>query len=357
MQPKHPILQKCINKLEALPHLHATLEAEIFATPDALADGILVIQGPEYSTEYICEIKTNLNIESVEQVIKYLINLRSRLSGPQKPLLVTQRLSNQVVNRLIEEDIEFVDGDGSLYINSKSAYILVRNQNIKEIVKKSYEITAATLQVMYAVLQNPNSLLTDSDSYERLTRVAGVDRKTFKKSIEKLQRLDYLKKNRNHGGYEIADYIGLFERWEMGYSERLRNKLLIERFSPLNEQPFSELEYAIREYSSELNYQIGGELGAALLTRHITPIEATLHVPQDSYRLIAVKLKLKPNPNGKITFLQCFGDWRCQTDLPGSLADPLLIHAELLQSDDDRLRETAQLIYDKYIEEIAREYA
>ena len=36
------------------------------------------------------------------------------------------------------------------------------------------------------------------------------------------------------------------------------------------------------------------------------------------------------------------------------LAHPLLIHAELVSSNDSRLKETAQMVYDRYIEDLAQ---
>jgi hypothetical protein len=64
---------------------------------------------------------------------------------------------------------------------------------------------------------------------------------------------------------------------------------------------------------------------------------------------VAVKLKLKPDPQGKIIMLKSFGK---DQEYEQNLIHPLLIHAELMYSEDSRLRETANKIYDKYIEEM-----
>jgi hypothetical protein len=63
-----------------------------------------------------------------------------------------------------------------------------------------------------------------------------------------------------------------------------------------------------------------------------------------------VKLRLVPDPQGNITFLHQFGKsnhwWLHRTE---RIADPLLLYAELMMVPDDRLKETAQWIYEKYI--------
>ena len=63
-------------------------------------------------------------------------------------------------------------------------------------------------------------------------------------------------------------------------------------------------------------------------------------------------LGLVPRPDGPITLLCTFGatnEWR-QPERPAlRLADPLLIHAELLRMGDDRARATAAQVYERYI--------
>ena len=66
-----------------------------------------------------------------------------------------------------------------------------------------------------------------------------------------------------------------------------------------------------------------------------------------------VDLKLKPSSTGEITFLKKWTSrdtWQNNDNFKNSnLADPLLIHAELMMSKDERLRETAHIIFNKYI--------
>ena len=64
-----------------------------------------------------------------------------------------------------------------------------------------------------------------------------------------------------------------------------------------------------------------------------------------------MKCKLKPSPTGEITFLLQFGTQNAWSDYPEPLADPLLLGAELLLSQDDRLRETRDRLYINYIAE------
>lgn len=320
-------------------------------------NGKLIINTSNKNVNYVCEIKTGLTNDVIEQVTEYFSNLGKRLKHNERPLLVTRGLSNLVVEQLLKKNVEFIDVDGNIYLNSPEIYVLVRNQVSKESASKSLEITAAALQVIYALLSQPNLFAREYDLDERIAYISGVTPKTVKNTLKKLQDLDYI--TYRHGKYEIVDYVRLLERWELGYSERLRAKLLLGTFTPIGKVDFSEVRDKIKECAEQFNYLIGGELAASVMTEYLRPISATLHLSNNSdSRQIAVHLKLKPDPDGDIAFFQTFGDAKYQRNELGKfqqdLVHPLLIHAELVRTGNSRLKETAQLIYDRYIEEVAQ---
>lgn len=357
MQPKSPLFQKCLTYLQSLPSFEATIQGESYSSSKVLADGKLIINTSDKSANYVCEIRAGLTNDGIEQVTEYFSNLGERLEDNERPLLITSGLSNLVIEQLLKENIEFIDVDGNIYLNSPAIYVLTRNQVSKESASKSLEITAAALQVIYALLSQQNLFVRGHDFDEEIANISGVTPKTVKNTLKKLQDLDYI--SHRNGKYEIVDYVRLLERWELGYSERLRAKLFLGTFTPIGKGDFSEVRDKIKECAEEYDYLIGGELAASLMTEYLRPISATLHLSKSSdIRQVAVYLKLKPDPEGKIAFLQAFGQVKYQQNKLGgfqkSLANPLLIHAELVRTGNSRLKETAQLIYDKYIEESAQ---
>jgi hypothetical protein len=64
------------------------------------------------------------------------------------------------------------------------------------------------------------SIIAGDENYWDINRylVGGITPKTLKNTLGKLEKLDYIKRTRK--GYEIIDYVKLFERWELGYAER-----------------------------------------------------------------------------------------------------------------------------------------
>ncbi|MBD2295938.1 hypothetical protein H6G06_21280 [Anabaena sphaerica FACHB-251] len=363
MQPKHPWLQKCIQKLEELPQIETTTTIEPFLE-NTLADGLLTIYTPHSQVKYIVEIKAPITLNTVDSNINYINHLKQKLNNDQRTLLITDTLSDAVVDFLLENNIEFIDTTGNIYLNNSSLYILVRGSSTQN--KKSlsaHKITTSTLKVAYAILQDPIILQypnfevishvagVDSQTV-KLSNVAGVDFQTVKRSLETLYQLNYLQRQRN-GRYRIENYTKLLERWEMGYIENLRPELLIGTFSHRENIniDFNDISKQILEIAQNQEIIIGGELGAAILTGYLKPISMTIHIPEEyNYRVITTMFRLKPDPKGNIIIFKQFGNNnQPKYDSSEPVADPLLIHAELCLYPDERLKETAKRLYEKYI--------
>ena len=151
----------------------------------------------------------------------------------------------------------------------------------------------------------------------------------------------------------------LLERWLMGYRERLRSKLLRCRYRA---DQLDELPNLLTQLDpkAKLNVLLGGELAAARLTRLLRAQRAALHVPTDvDLSELAKRLRILPDLQGNVDVLALPGPaahWIRPASPPVSpspenppLVSPILIYAELLATDDDRLREVAVALYEKEI--------
>ena len=345
MEQKDSLLQKCLEHLKALPDIRATLNQE-YVLDSGGSDGLLTIHSPLQSVNYSYAIVPNITGTTAELVIAYLQRFEEKVG--QKLLLVSHYLPNPAIDRFLAKNVEFIDTAGNIYLNNPAAYVLIRGKpQPKEKLSSGSKITITTLELIYILLKSPNLL---EATYRELASSAGVALGSVATTLKNLDKLGYLQRKRE-GGYRITNYIKLLERWEMGYAESLRPKLLLGTFTPASGRKFSEVAPNIVSLAKAEGFLIGGELGAQAATSYLHSQRATLHV-LDNHRLIATKLKLKPSPQGEIIFLQQFGTQNACTDLQGEfIADPLLIHAELLMENNDRLRETAERLFAKYIED------
>jgi hypothetical protein len=356
MNAQNTLLQKCRENLEKLPQIQqAKIAPDYLITESGRIDGFITIDTPQKSVKYAYKIIPNLTGTTAELAITYCQTIEKNLG--QKLILLSRYLSNPIIDRFLQNNIEFIDTAGNIYLNSQAVYILIRGQKRSKVnFSPRSKITTTTLKLIYILLKNPNILQA---SYQEIAEVSGISQRTVNRTLQNLYELGYLQRQRD-GNYWITNYIKLLERWEMGYAENLRPQLLLENFTPAAGRSFYDVIETLIERAKEDNFLIGGEMGASLATSYLRPQSVTLHllgkdetiaVNKQRAISIAMKCKLKPSPTGEITFLLQFGTQNAWSDYPEPLADPLLLGAELLLSQDDRLRETRDRLYINYIAE------
>jgi hypothetical protein len=342
MSPKHPLLQKCLKALEAMPTFQTEVGMMPYVTADFLADGQLFIENAQGKAEYIYEIKSDVTRDTIDAVIQYFGSLQQRLPGKTRALLITHQLSDQTVDRLVEKEIEFVDATGNIYLNSPRNYVLVRRPSHRETRSPSTEINSSTIQLMYLLLRDPVALRGDHVE-QKLADLAGMTAPTIQKHLTRLVDLGYVQRKRK--GFKIVDYLQLFERWELGYTEVLRSELLIGTFSYADRSIDDFIDIV---QSQNQKILIGGEAGASRIVGDFRSPHIALHLPDEFKPIGLLKMRLKPNPDGEVTLLKTFGfanDWRRDP----LFVDPLLIHAELNLSHDDRVKTVAQRLFEHHI--------
>lgn len=335
MSDENQLLQKCLNHLKVLPDIRATLHEQYNIPDKTNVDGVLTICSPAKSVDYPYTIQPYVTASAAQLTVAYVKLLEEKIG--QKPLLITQNLSESAIDKLLQEKIEFIDSVGNIYLNSSVVYILTRSkhrrQNNKSVNSRSFQFTTTIIELIYNILKKPEIIKA---SLEELANLVNMSPESVSNTLKQLYKLGYLQRQRE-SKYILDKYNKLLERWEIGYVETLRPKLFIGAYTPALQRDFSDIKESIIQLAPYENFLIGGELGAALATYYLIPRSATLHVNKN-HSLIAAKLKLKPSPQGEIIFIQQFGKQNsgCYNQ-PEPIADPLLLHAELLLSDNDRL--------------------
>ena len=91
----------------------------------------------------------------------------------------------------------------------------------------------------------------------------------------------------------------------------------------------------------------GGEAAGDLLTNFLRPAELTLYTTETRNELIK-NYKLLPDEKGNIKVYQKF--WKEEDGDDKAWVNPLLVYADLINKNDRRCTETAQKIYDEYLQ-------
>jgi hypothetical protein len=288
-----------------------------------LKNNQLTLKSRTGETRYDVEIKPRLSLASLSATF-------SHLKKYPQPLLVTTHLSPDTAQELVKRNVEFVDTSGNCYFNSKVGYILVRGQK-RPVVQETTPFSVAGLKIVFALLTQP-----ELQTYRDIAAASDVSLGKVSTAIKVLLEQGYLFKTAT-GRVQIADREQLIKRWELGYVEVLRPKL-----NPCGFKVSQPLDNFVKTLEIGL---IGGEWAAAKLTKFLRPESATIYLPPNARQQLQREAKLVPMvARPQIYLLDEFQPSKTK------LVHPLLIRAELLALNDERLREVAdKLLKDGHV--------
>src|SRR5207244_3478312 len=123
--------------------------------------------------------------------------------------------------------------------------------------------------------------------------------------LREFERRDWIRKR--HEGIELTDPAAMLERWDEGYADTLRTKLLLKVCRRKPDTALEKLPRVIEEAGLDDRVFLGGELAAAALTRHLRPAKATLHLNDIDAAEAMRRLELLPDRAGDVVLMQTFG--------------------------------------------------
>jgi hypothetical protein len=298
--------------------------------------------------EYAVEVKRELTKAKAD----ILLHLIRRLDFHRPVLIFADYVHEELAKYFKENQTEFVDVAGNAYLNRPPLFIFVVGQRRALVLEKPTRAFQATgLKIIFLFLKNPEAV---NWNYRDIAEATGTALGGISWVVSDLRRLGFVRLKAAQQGKrqrELSNWRELIDRWEMGYSENLRPRLVRNRYRIASGKGFEELVESIPHTNYSRDILLGGELGAALLLETLRPQSAVLHLLGDALKLITA-LRLIPDPSGDITVLDGFGPinrWEEKGIKGCTLADPLLIHAELLLMGSERLRKVAIDIYDQIL--------
>jgi len=289
---------------------------------------------------YYVEIKYNIN----NAVIALLLQHKKNLKYPI--LLITRYINNIKAEELRKNGIQFIDTAGNAYINYHLIYIFVKGNKPPEIYHKNKQrraFEAAGLKIIYALLCYPDLI---KRPYRYIAETTDVALGTVGLVINDLIDLGYTIKM-GFKGRQLLKKKELFNRWCVEYNEKLKPKLLINKF-------IGSKDWWINKKLNPEYAQWGGEVGANKLINHIKPGEIIIYADRKKYKNLIIENRLRKDIDGEIIFLERF--WKVEKNNEfKDIVNPILIYADLINTGNQRVIETARMIYEKYIDRRIRE--
>jgi len=320
-----------------------TLSIDSKRKPSIGADAFVIFKSNSGNAiSYRVEIKSSLHSAA-------LLSAKDEFQPPQTPcILVTSYISPGVAESLKKMKVQFMDAVGNAYVENSGIYVYVNKHTkplwmVKE--KSSSLFHSSGLKIIFVCLvESVNKTLSENSegiagNLKSLANISGVSLGMASNVRNELIAQGYLVETSKRG-FELQNRAKLLENWLKTYAERLRPKLLIGKYHPVNPQWWQTAKL------DRKSFLWGGEVAAAKLTGHLSPEIVTVYASSGINILINSE-GLQPDDKGEVEIRSIF--WNSETYQNDGCVHPLLIYADLLVGDDDRSIETAKLIFNRYL--------
>lgn len=267
-----------------------------------------------------------------------------------RTMLVADYVAPPVARRLREKGVAFVDAVGNAWIEQPGLVIWQTGNRPARTPKAGQAVRVfqpAGIQVVFALLCDPGRV---NAPVREIAELAGVAHGTVGRILEDLRRMGHVVElGRREGARGRARQRRLLQRrrlldlWVEAYAQVLRPRLGARRYRPLNA---TAPDWWKKATYRELGAWLGGEAAAEMVTRYLKPQDITIYA--DDRAVFLKKHRLVVDPQGPVILLDRFWHFDHGWEFP-DVVPPALIYADLLATGDDRCRETAGMVYDKYL--------
>lgn len=277
---------------------------------------------------FTLEIKTVHRVESLAGVER---RTNQQVNGLPE-LLICNRLSPMLAEYCMQNRINFIDSAGNAHINVPGLCIIIQGKQEEKITATSGGIfPEGVMKLLFVLLSEPHSL---NKTYRQLAELSGISLGMVSKAFDILEQRRHYRKAKT--GRRLIDSDGLCALWINDYARSLKPRLdLLTLEAP---RSWEHLVLENGEYAS-------GELAAASLSGgYLVPATGIIYTP---YSLVERrnKLVLKPAREPGLQIIASF--WGSLTLNTRAIA--MLCLGDLLDGGDDRSREVARIINDKYL--------
>lgn len=335
------IIQDCMKAISRIPQSKVEFMLKKNGGPFS---GTFRLSGPWGNTYYYMKVVPKLSPLVADLVVHQIRTSPAPMNS--NPLLVSHYISPKMAALLKQKNIEYVDCAGNLYLNQLPLYMEIAGQKHAAPKPGSDRLfRPAGLKLVYQLLRTPRGV---NATYRTLADDSGIALGAIGSLFAELEKRGNLRTTASKERQLIA-IEELLQRWQLGYLETLRPKLMLQSCSPAPGSSIGQIPALLKQVHGGDRVLIGGELGAALLTGGFEPQSAALYLEPELQLKTMLQLRLTPDPDGPVTLLQPFGrqcSWSGWQPEGLTLADPLLIFAELSGSFADQV---AEKLYNQYL--------
>lgn len=330
-----------MNEKEIIQHALDNLQKDVTINvkwneinDDNAIDGKLLLQLNTHNIGLYAEIKKelrNIHLTKIEE-----------LAITKSPfIIVAQRIFPKIKEELRKRNIAYLEASGNIFLNKDEIYLYIDGNTPIELKNKTTNraFTKTGLKVIYQFL------IKDciNSTYREIAELTDTGIGTLNTIFNGLKEEGFLiQLTKNE--LQMENKKKLLDKWVIEYEKRLKPTLAIGTFRFLNKDDFYNWK-AIPFIKGKTIW--GGEPAGDLLTNYLRPEELTLYTNEERSDLMK-NYRLVPDLEGNIkVFKQFWIDEQENT----TTVHPLLAYADLMNKGDRRCTETAQKIYDEYLQD------
>jgi hypothetical protein len=312
------------------------------ATARKELDGILMLKLNNKTIKFNAEVKRGFRGHHLAQI-------KEKAKQFDPLIVIAEYILPKLKQELREEGIAYLETNGNVFIKEKENFVWVDIQKTAppQVEKNNRAFTKTGLKVMFYYLVNEQLL---NLPYREIAKLTGTALGNINYVITGLKEQTFLLKLDQHT-YKLQNKKALIDKWAAAFEIKLKPALEIGTFKFLKAEHFNTWQDIPLKKDKT---RWGGEPGGDLLTHYLKPAELTLYTIETRNELIK-NYQLIPDPNGNIKVYQKFWkDEDLNTNFKGtteSIVPPLLIYADLINTGDKRCLETAEKVYEQYLQD------
>jgi hypothetical protein len=294
-------------------------------------DGTFTLEVEGRKETFDAVVKKELRTYLVDQII-------NKAKGREHFIVIVHKLFPALKEKLREHNINYLEANGNIFINTRKLFLLLDTDKTLKPEKKTGNraFTPTGLKVLFEFLRDKELI---NQTQRVIAERAAVALGNIPKVIQGLKEANQIYKL-NQKQYTFNDRKDLLHVWAKEYQNTLKPTLYIGAFT-LKRFGNNWKEVPLNRMKTVW----GGEPAADLITNYLQPGKLTLYTEEEKKELM-VHYGLMPDKEGNVHVYEKF--WADTIEL--ETAPQILVYADLINTNDKRCLETANILFNEHIE-------
>lgn len=297
-------------------------------------DGVMQFIVDKQSVKYHVEVKKELRERQLPQIF-------NQAKSHPPFLVIAERIFPKIKDELRRQNIAYLEANGNFFLKQKGIFLWIEGKETipqeKEKVNRAF--TKTGLKVVFHFLLDESWI---NMPHREIARKIEVGLGNINYVLNGLKETGFLVRL-NKDEYKLVNKKELLDRWMTGYKERLQSALFLGTFRFLKAEDFGEWkDLPIKQGKTWW----GGEPAGDIYTHYLRPGELILYTVETRAELMK-NYRLVPDVRGNVKVFKKF--WYDEDQ--ENVAPPILVYTDLMNTEDRRCIETAQRVYDEFLQD------